>query len=86
LAGLARNVKIKLVHDTLLRGAWCVVWMASAVMALGFFMEATTASPEDQHFYFVRMFICCGCGLLGICMHAHLLMEHGRAKEKDDDI
>jgi hypothetical protein len=55
-------------------------------MALGFFMEATTASPEDQHFYFVRMFICCGCGLLGICMHAHLLMEHGRAKEKDDDI
>jgi hypothetical protein len=78
--------KAKTIHDYVLMTAFCIIWMASALYALGYFMDATTAPVDEAHFYFVRMFIACGIGLVGIGAHTHLLVKHKQSKIGDDDL
>lgn len=76
--------KLKTVHDFALMTAFCVIWMAAAVYALGYFMDAATVPVDEAHSYFVRMVISCVIGLVGIGMHTYLLMKRKREKGGDD--
>jgi len=76
--------KIKTAHDFVLMTAFCILWMAAAVFALGYFMDASTAPVDEASTFYVRMFIACGVGLVGIVVHTYLLMKHKREKGGDD--
>lgn len=75
--------KAKAAHDVALMTGFCVVWMAAAIFAFGYFLDAQ-ADYALSNFYLGRMLVSCGIMVAGIIAHAHLLMKRKREKGGDD--
>ena len=64
----------KSVHDKMLRGGLCVIWITAFLLTFyEFLFAATSDSPQDQATFYTRMLICAGCGILAVFSHAYLL-------------
>jgi hypothetical protein len=71
----------KKLHDSLLRGSMCTVWIGAIFLGIVNFIwsQEVEFGTDEQIKYLVRTTVCLGIGIIGALSHAHLL-----SRKKDE--
>jgi hypothetical protein len=70
-------MKANVIHNSLLRGGFCALWVFGFMISFFEFLYACTAdmgSPE-QNMFVLHMCVCAGVGVVGAGVHAYLIHE-----------
>lgn len=76
--------KAKTVHDTLLRGGFCAIWIIASIITVEGWMESQTVTVDLENALFIRVVVCGVAGLVAMGIHVYLLMKDKREKGGDD--
>lgn len=75
--------RFKKLHDGLLRGAACALWVFAFFIGLSEFFYSTDVEygSHEYNTYITRMFFCCGIGIIGALIHGRLLHEDSQREQ-----
>ena len=70
--------KLKTLHNNLLRGGFCLVWMSAFIIAFYEFMYAESANSgsNEQTMFMIHTAFCIAVGVVAVLAHTHLMEKN----------